>query len=253
MLLLTRTFKAIFSIYAFASFLLVMFLIFPFVIIASFFGKVVGGNIIYILCRFWADTCLFLWGIRHRIIYEQPHDRSHPCIFVFNHNSYMDIPEMMVAIRQNFRALGKAEMTKIPVFGFIYKNAVVTVDRSSAENRSKSVLTLKSVLKKNISIALAPEGTFNMSHQPLKEFYDGAFKIAIETQTPIKPIIFLDAVDRLHYSSVFSFNPGKLRTVYLEEVGVDGLDIKDVNLLKQKVYSRMEEAIIRYKASWVQS
>jgi len=59
----------------------------------------------------------------------------------------MDIPEMMVAIKQNFRALGKSEMTKIPLFGFIYRNAVVTVERGSAENRAKSVETLKSILR----------------------------------------------------------------------------------------------------------
>ncbi len=36
-----------------------------------------------------------------------------------------------------------------------------------------------------------PEGTFNMTTEPLKEFYDGAFRVAIETQTPVKPVLFL--------------------------------------------------------------
>ncbi len=252
MISITRFINAIFSIYAFLVFVSFMLIILPFVLIASFFGKVRGGNIIYKLCRFWADGCLVFWGIRHQVIYEAPHNTRHPNIFVFNHNSYMDIPEMMVAIKQNFRALGKSEMTKIPLFGFIYRNAVVTVERGSAENRAKSVETLKSILKKNISVAIAPEGTFNMSNKPLKEFYDGAFKIAIETQTPIKPLIFLDAVDRLHYKSIFSFKPGKLRTVFLEEVKTEGLGNEDIQELKQKVYAMMESALVRYKASWIQ-
>lgn len=244
--------RFIFSIYAFAVFLLVMFLLFPFIIVASFFGRVTGGNIIYILCRFWADSCLLLWGIRHKNIYESPHDPSHACIFVFNHISYMDIPILMAAFRrQHIRVLGKAEMTKIPIFGFIYKNAVVTVDRSDATHRAKSVLTLKSIIKKNISVVIAPEGTFNMEHQPLDEFYDGAFKIAIETQTPIKPVIFLDAYDRLHYKSIFSLTPGKSRAVYLEEVEVEGLKSADTQALKQKVFNMMEAALIKYKAAWI--
>lgn len=245
--------RIIFSIYAFAVFLLFMFLIFPFIIIASFFGRVTGGNIIYALCRFWADSCLLLWGIWHRNRYAAPHDPSHPCIFVFNHISYMDIPILMAAFRyQHIRVLGKAEMTRIPIFGFIYKNAVVTVDRSDAAHRAKSVLTLKSVIRKNISVVLAPEGTFNMSHRPLKEFYDGAFRIAIETQTPIKPVIFLDAYDRMHYKSIFSLTPGRSRAVYLEEVKVEGLRSTDTAALKQKVYDMMEAALIQYKASWIQ-
>lgn len=249
---LPRAIRIIFSIYAFIVFLLIMLLIFPFIIISSFFGRVTGGNIIYILCRFWADTCLLLWGIRHHNIYEVPHDPGHPCIFVFNHISYMDIPILMAAFRQqHIRVLGKAEMTKIPIFGFIYKNAVVTVDRSDARHRAQSVMVLKSVIKKNISVVIAPEGTFNMEPVPLKEFYDGAFKIAIETQTPIKPVVFLDAYDRLDYKSIFSLTPGRSRAVFLQEVEVEGLKGSDTAVLKQKVYDIMEAALIKYKASWI--
>jgi len=191
-------------------------------------------------------------GIFHRNIYETPHDRSKPYVFVFNHISYVDIPVILKTIRwQQFRILGKAEMAKIPLFGFIYRSAAVLVDRSSAEKRAKSVIQLKSVLKKGISIVIAPEGTFNMTGKPLKEFYDGAFKIAIETQTPIKPVLFLDAYDRMHYESIFSFRPGRSRSVYLEEIPVEGLTLQDVTVLKEKVYEIMEEKLIAYKASWI--
>jgi len=73
------------------------------------------------------------------------------------------------------RPLGRVELSKVPVFGFIYRNAIVTVDRSSPENRSGSVRILGSIIKKrNFGPGLS-EGTFNMTHEPLKEFYDGAF------------------------------------------------------------------------------
>jgi 1-acyl-sn-glycerol-3-phosphate acyltransferase len=90
-----------------------------------------------------------------------------------------------------------------------------------------------------------------MTHKPVKDFYDGAFKVALETQTPIMPILFLDVYDRLNYSSVFSLNPGKCRIVYLEEVLVDGLTMDDVKMLKEKVYKKMEEGLIKYKVSWI--
>jgi 1-acyl-sn-glycerol-3-phosphate acyltransferase len=191
-------------------------------------------------------------GIRTQYIYESAMDRSKQYVFVFNHIAYIDIPFLMKAIRkQHFRVLGKAEMTKIPIFGFLYKCTVVLVDRNSAHNRAQSVLQLKSVIKKGISIVISPEGTFNMTHQPLKEFYDGAFRIAIETQTPVKPVLFLDAYDRNNYKSIFSFTPGKSRIVYLEEIPVEGLTTKDVKSLKEKVYKVMEEKLIEYKASWI--
>ncbi len=125
------------------------------------------------------------------------------------------------------------------------------VERDKPEKRAKSVKQLISVLRKGTSIVIAPEGTFNMGHSPLKEFYDGAFKIAIETKTPIKPILVLDAYDRMHYRSIFTLNPGKCRAVYLEEIPVEGLTLADVAMLREKVYKIMEDGLRRYKVSWI--
>jgi 1-acyl-sn-glycerol-3-phosphate acyltransferase len=106
---------------------------------------------------------------------------------------------------------------------------------------------------KGISIVVFPEGTFNRTSNPLKHFYDGAFRVAIEAQMPIKPILFLDAYDRLNYRSIFSLNPGRDRVVYLEEVPVEGLTQEDVPALKQKVYQLMDKKLREYKVSWIRS
>jgi 1-acyl-sn-glycerol-3-phosphate acyltransferase len=220
-------------------------------LIASLLGRITGGNMIYRLCMLWGDIWFFLIFIFHRNYYEQPADKSKQYIFVANHISYLDAPIIVKAIRRPIRALGKTEMATVPVFGFIYKYAVVRVDRSDAENRAKSVRNMKSVLMKGISIIVFPEGTFNMTSKPLKEFYDGAFRVAIETQMPIKPILFLDAYNRMNYRSVFSLNPGKNRVIYLEEIPVDGLTQKDVAMLKQKVFEVMDNKLREYNASWI--
>jgi len=158
----------------------------------------------------------------------------------------------MKAVRgQHIRILGKSEMAKVPLFGFIYKNAAVLVDRKDAIKRAKSLKTLKSILAKNISIFICPEGTFNMTNAPLKDFYDGAFRIAIETQTPIKPILFLDTYDRLNYKSIFSLSPGRSRAVYLQETITTGYTLADLSHLKEKIYKQMEAELIRYNASWI--
>lgn len=250
---LLKFFQWLYCIYALILFVGIMILLFPFVIIASFFGRITGGNMIYRLCMLWADIWFFLVFIRHHNYHEQPLDRNRPHIFVCNHISYLDAPLIVKAIRKPIRALGKIEMGGIPVFGFIYKYAVVRVDRGDATNRAKSVRNMKSILKKKISIFVFPEGTFNMTNQPLKDFYDGAFRVAVETQTSIKPLLFLDAYDRLHYGSIFSLNPGESRTIFLEEVPVEGLTQKDVPALKQKVCELMGKKLREYNASWIKN
>lgn len=231
-----------------------MLVLFPLIVIASFFGKMKGGNVIYSLCILWGDIWFFLLGIYHTNIYEYPHDTKKQYIFLSNHISYLDIPMILKSVRQHhIRILGKSEMIKIPVFGYIYKSAVVLVDRNDTAKRAKSVMVLKSVIKRGISVFICPEGTFNTTHQPLKEFYNGAFRIAIETQTPIKPILFLDTYDRLNYKSIFSLNPGRCRAVYLNETKTEGLTLKDMEVLKEKIYNEMEAALIKYKASWIKT
>lgn len=243
--------RIIYLVYAVLTFILFMFLILPFVVVGSFFGKIKGGNFIYRVCSVWSDLWLFSIGVFHRNLYESPHVKNKQYIFVANHLSYFDAPIIVKSIRQPVRVLGRSEMSGLPFFGFIYRNAIVTVNRSSPEHRARSVRVLKSVLRKGISIFIFPEGTLNETRKPLKEFYDGAFRIAIETKTPIKPILFLDSYKRLSYESILSLTPGRSRSVFLREISVEGLESKDVNVLKQQVFSLMEEKLMAYHAEWI--
>jgi 1-acyl-sn-glycerol-3-phosphate acyltransferase len=102
-------------------------------------------------------------------------------------------------------------------------------------------------MQRGISIFIFPEGTFNETGKPLKDFYDGAFRIAIETETPVKPMLFIDTIDRLHYSNIFNLTPGYNRTIFLREIPVEGLTKKDVQALKQKVYDLMEAGLRKYR------
>jgi 1-acyl-sn-glycerol-3-phosphate acyltransferase len=246
-----RFLRWLYCIYALVTFILCMLLVIPLVVVASFFGKVRGGNFIYRVCSGWSDVWFFLIGIRHRNFYESPHDKNKQYIFVANHISYLDAPVIVKTLRQKVRVLGKVEVANVPLFGFIYRNTVVTVDRSSAAHRANSVRILKKVIGKGISIFIFPEGTFNETGQPLKELYDGAFRLAIETQTPIKPLLFLDTWHRMHYASPFNLTPGRSRTIFLQEIPVTGLTGKDVEALKEKVRQVMEQKLREYKAGWI--
>jgi 1-acyl-sn-glycerol-3-phosphate acyltransferase len=242
----------IYCIVALLLFIAGMLCVLPFVAIFSLRGTIKGANLIYKTCFYWDWCWMSAIGVRHIMLPGPEPDPSKRYIFVANHISYLDIPLIFRVIRrQPFRILGKAEMKSVPLFGYIYSRAVVMVDRSSPDQRSKSARELIGVLRQGISVFIFPEGTFNETHAPLKSFYDGAFRIAIETQTPIKPILFLDTYRRMHYSSVFSLNPGRLRTAFLPEVCVEGLTIEDLQVLKERVFRMMEKALDERGASWI--
>lgn len=241
----------LYNLYAAITFIALMIPVFIFAVPVSFMGNIKGGNLIYKACRTWADVWFALIFIRHKNIYEQPPRKGESYIFVANHISYLDAAIIVKTFRKPLRPLGKVEMAKVPIFGFIYRKAIVTVDRSSAGNRTKSVQILKSILRKGISVLVFPEGTFNETHQPLKDFYDGAFRVAIETGTPIKPVLFLNAYDRMPYESALSLNPGINQCIFLEEISVDGLTLEDVATLRERVHQIMSKKLVEYKASWI--
>lgn len=229
---------------------LVISIIFLVIINDLLFGKYTGWNYNYNIFTKVFRAGYFFAGIRVQTQYETPHNPKQKYVFVFNHISYLDIPVMMTALHQPVRVLAKTGPDKIPVFGYYYKHSTVMVDRTSLASRSRSVQNLKHFLDKGISILIFPEGTFNQQHTPLKEFYDGAFRIAIETQTNIKPVIMPDNYERLYYYGL-SLEPGISRVIYLEEVNVQGLTLNDLETLKRKVYQQMDNALQRYRASWI--
>lgn len=244
-----RLIQLLYFLYAALWFMVLLIPVFISSVIVSFGGAIRGGNLIYNICTAWADAWFFLVGIRVRYVHETPKDESRSYIYVANHIAYLDAALLVKAVRKPLRPLGKSELGSIPVFGFIYRRAVVMVDRSSAKKRAESIDRMKAVLRKGISILVFPEGTFNETHEPLKSFYDGAFRIALETGTPIKPMLFLDTYERMPYDRKLSLNPGRCRIVFLEEVPVQDEDT--AASLRDRVYAQMEAAILRYQPSWV--
>src|SRR5689334_978608 len=221
------------------TFFMVIFL--PGFLIPPLFGPK-GVSVTHFFIKGWSWIFSFLNAIpydiidRHKII---PH-RSY--IFVSNHNSYMDIPPLVVTIRGQFRALAKKELLSLPVFGWIANVMCVTVDRSSNESRRKSLDHLKKILDMEISVLIFPEGTQNRTANRLQPFYDGAFRIAIETQEPVMPIVVLGA-GRLLPPGKATIRPGTIKVVVGDEISTQGLTLSDVKTLKDMVFEKMMSMI----------
>lgn len=242
MKLLLKPLHVVYLVYASIVFLAIMFLILPPIFLASFLGRVKGGNIVFYFLRFWSHTWFPAVGIRVKRIYKHDKNDKTPYVYVVNHRSYLDAALAVQVMRLPFRPLGKIEMKRIPFFGYLYKQSVVMVDRSDAKARSRSVREMIAMIREGISILIFPEGTTNPTESHLQPFHNGAFRIAIETQTPIQPVLYLDNGKRLHAKG-FNLNPGICRVVYLPPVPVEGLTMNDLPTLKQQVFDIMEREL----------
>lgn len=237
--------QALYSLYAAVVWLAIMFLILPFIVLVSFFGKVKGGNIVFYFLRFWAHVWFPAVGIFVKRTWYGPRNND-PCIYLANHASYLDAALAVKVMPLPFRPLGKVEISRVPLFGMIYSRSVVPVDRSTARGRAQSMRDMLYMVQHGVSLLIFPEGTTNETNQPLLPFHTGAFRIAIETQTPIRPVIYVDNKARLPKIKFLALNPGPCRVVFLPPVPVAGMTMDDVPQLKKQIRQMMDEELRKY-------
>ena len=242
--LIRKILQPFYTSWVILTFLLGFILVLPFLFFLGFFDKTSARKAIFTIIRRWMGAWLWVIGMPVSVKGKFPGKNKY--IIVANHISYMDTLVIFPAIPEYFRALGKKEVSKIPLIGFIYKQCVVLVDRSSPHSRAKSMRLLWRVLHNEANILIFPEGTFNETPAPLKDFYDGAFRLAINTQTDILPIILPDTVHRWHYDAWWRWWPGKNRVIYLEPINAKGLKMEDLPSLRQTVYKEMEKELVKY-------
>jgi 1-acyl-sn-glycerol-3-phosphate acyltransferase len=191
------------------------------------------------LSRIWMGVWLPLAGIRLVIKGKEKFKKGENYVVVCNHNSFMDVPVTSPGIPGGNKTIAKIEMAKIPLFGIIYRRGSVLVDRKSEESRLKSYAYMKRVLDMGLHMCIYPEGTRNKTNKPLKEFKDGAFRLAIETNKAIVPAVLFNTKKVLPQHKTFYFWPSKIEMHFLDPIPTDHLKKEDVKQLREQVYELM--------------
>ena len=195
-----------------------------------------------VISRIWMRIFFFFTGCSLKINGEKNFKPNEKYIVICNHNSLMDVPLSTPFIPGSNKTIAKAEMAKIPIFGLIYKRGSILVDRNDKNSRKNSFKKMKEVLNLGMHMCIYPEGTRNKTDMPLKEFHDGAFKLAVETETSILPALIFDTKKVLPPGKTFFFWPSKMELHFLPAVTVNKLD--DFELVKQKLHKIMADYYI---------
>ncbi len=236
--------KVLLKIYTFwvlLVFSVFMIVLLPIIILPILLGQKYG-SITYFGLYLWSWIFSILNFIHYKQIGRKNVDRKQSYVYVSNHTSFLDIPGLTMGIPTQFRPLAKKELLKAPVFGLIVRVATVVVDRSNPESRRESINILKKRIRSGISLLIFPEGTQNRTDQPLQPFYDGAFRLAIETQTPLLPIVVVNA-GKLMPPSRLTLRPGKIKVVFGKPIEVSSLGMDDVKKLKEETFEVMSKML----------
>jgi len=183
---------------------------------------------VYPIIRYWGKVTFYATGFR--LDYEErvQLNPKENYVFIANHTSMMDIMTVLTVLKHHpIVFVGKAELQKIPIFGRIYKRICISVDRSSLRSRAQVIPDAMHKLNQNLSIFIFPEGGVSDDTSiVLDKFKDGAFNIAIETQTPIA-ILSIDGLKEMFPFDWFKGYPGKVKVKLLDIVPTEGKTIKE--------------------------
>ncbi|HVN83964.1 MAG TPA: HAD-IB family hydrolase [Candidatus Binatia bacterium] len=145
----------------------------------------------------WGELGTALAGIDLQVSGEH-HLWSHrPAVFIFNHQSGVDVMLLCKLLRRDMVGIAKQEVRRNPIFGPAFALAgTVFIDRFNREKAIEAMQPAIDALRQGLSIAIAPEGTRSPTPR-LGPFKKGAFHLAMAARAPIVPIVFRNALDAL--------------------------------------------------------
>lgn len=224
-----------------------LFLMYPLYLIFLLIKPLQNGA--HYLNVFVWSKLIFWFGFLpvYRINYRKHVKRKQNYVVCANHSSYTDIPLIFYTFPKNFTIIGKAELNKIPLFGYMFKTIYIAVDRQSRMSKVKSYKASLSALDKK-SVVFFPEGTIGDEiTYNLMDFQEGAFRLAIQKKTPILPVTMPNNWLILHDKGTKTgMRWKKVPVVFHEPIETKDMTLDDVDDLKNKVHNIIQTELNKW-------
>ncbi|WP_185851100.1 lysophospholipid acyltransferase family protein [Blattabacterium cuenoti] len=206
-------------------------------------------HIAYWFHRTWAKSNLFLMGFWYVLEKDKEKlDKNKQYIIISNHSSIMDIMLIYSLMRKNpLVFVGKAELAKLPFFGFVYKKSNILINR---DNLSSCIRVFKQIQKEvdsGKSVCIFPEGGVPKPSIFLDDFKSGAFSIAILKKIPIVPFTIADIKTKFPSFFILKGRPGKIRIKQHHSISTNNLSLRDKNFLKKKCFNLIKFQLEKFE------
>src|SRR5215470_3819479 len=154
-------------------------------------------------------------------VYGAEHLAARPAVFLFNHQSQLDVLILAKLLRGGFTGVAKKELASSPGFGLMFRLAdVAFVDRQDNAQARKALEPAVQKLRDGISLVIAPEGTRSAT-PALGPFKKGAFHVALQAGVPIVPIVIRNSGE-LMWRDAATIHSGTVQIAVLPPVATDG-------------------------------
>lgn len=158
-----------------------------------------------------------------------------PAVFVFNHQSAVDVLITARMLREDVIGVAKKEIKhQLPMgIAFTYTGTVF-IDREHVGDPRLALKPAVDALRSGRSVVIAPEGTRSRDGA-LGPFKLGAFHMARQAGVPIVPLVIHNAQDALPYKGVV-VRPAEVKVTVLPPQRTDSWKLADVERQAQRIH-----------------
>ncbi|MDY7232753.1 lysophospholipid acyltransferase family protein [Hyalangium rubrum] len=155
-----------------------------------------------------------------------------PVIIVSNHQSAADILCAM-GLFHPFKFVAKASLFNVPMVGWLMRlMEYVPVVRGHAHAMDQMLADCRGWLRRGVPVLIYPEGTYAPTRQPMP-FKRGAFRLAIEEQVPVVPVLLEGTTDVVAGDGPWMGPRASVRVRVLPPLPVESLGSDDVALAER--------------------
>lgn len=190
----------------------------------------------------WASSLLKKAGVTVTVEGLENLPQEGAMVLAPNHQGYFDIPLMLTMVPRTLGFFSKIEVKKIPfIRDWMEKLHCVFVDRGDKRSAMKSVHDAVATLKAGHSLVIFPEGTRSKGG-PVKEFKQGAFKIAHKAKVPVVPVC-IDGSHKVMESNHYFIRPAHVRVRVLPAIDVASMERDAMEEVSKQVRQHIVEAL----------
>jgi len=193
--------------------------------------------------RLWAILSFYGSGFRLNVNRKTKLNPNQTYLYVSNHTSIIDIWIMVILNKKPVVFVGKEELVKIPIFGTIYKNISILVNRHDKNSKMRVFRLANEKIKLGNSIVIFPEGGVpDDTSILLDEFKDGAFTIAISTDLPIA-VYSIKGLKTMFPFQLTKGYPGRVNVELLEIIETKDLSFRNKEEVKEKAFNLIHNSL----------
>lgn len=208
------------------------------------------GKAPHLVARTWAKSILIAGRIKVKVKGLSKIDPAASYIYMCNHQSNFDIPVLLAYLKVQFRWLAKAELFRIPLFGFaMRRTGYISIDRTNRKSAFKSLKKAAKTIREGASVIIFPEGTRSPDGN-ISPFKKGGFVLAIDSGVPIVPII-LHGTRSIMPKKQLRIVPGTVLVEITDPIDISGYTLKNKEALMDRIRGIICEAFEKNRTETV--